>query len=486
MPRNVVNVDEVDAFVADIARTIERPLLANWVRTQVRRWVLREHDDLSIVLRLSESGELARLRPALGDDDMGREPHPLTPDQQPDWLAGAVKRGDVVVWLHINGTLRSRVRRVIDYLEATLCPDHEGQFGRLGFAAAEDAMRQWRRERYLARMPDRPGSGEPPVYQGPDGFSIIRLNTAEALRDEGEHMRHCSYDYREDVAEGLADIYSLRGRAGESVATIEVRGGRVWQVKGFANGIVPPRCRPHVRNFIRAHGYSLEDDHGNVGLIFAVDRDYNDINTYLESEDGLQALEAARYTGDDPVGEADALMVTSLLELYADDITPANKVMALDTLMPVPEAPITVARDRVLDIHGLTFTVHRVTVPGPILSIDWHRAFGNWAMPSARAKLRSDAEDQLSALAFEDLTNLYDLGSRWSGIGDAPRRWFNAADIMVKSRLDLRSTVRRRHNAIRARANRRKEKFLGKSQARSPQHQELGRLLSTSHPRLII
>jgi uncharacterized protein YjbI with pentapeptide repeats len=58
-------------------------------------------------------------------------------------------------------------------------------------------------------------STNPVVYRFPDGYRIVQLKTDEALKHEGERMRHCVGTYCEKVKSGDSVVYSLRSPGGD-------------------------------------------------------------------------------------------------------------------------------------------------------------------------------------------------------------------------------------------------------------------------------
>lgn len=73
-----------------------------------------------------------------------------------------------------------------------------------------------------------------PDHSEVEGYEFFKLATPSLLMEEGSRMRHCVASYIPDVMNGRCSIFSLR-RDMRRIATLEVAGGKVRQLKGFAN-----------------------------------------------------------------------------------------------------------------------------------------------------------------------------------------------------------------------------------------------------------
>lgn len=65
-------------------------------------------------------------------------------------------------------------------------------------------------------------------------FEFFKLSTPAMLIEEGARMRHCVASYIPDVMKGDAHIFSIRQKM-RRMATLEIRGSAVRQLKAFAN-----------------------------------------------------------------------------------------------------------------------------------------------------------------------------------------------------------------------------------------------------------
>jgi hypothetical protein len=100
----------------------------------------------------------------------------------------------------------------------------------------------------------------PGVFQA-NGFYIVELTTAEALKDEGSRMRNCVGDYGAACKEGRSRVFSVRSEDGSAASTFELRLSRgragairpmLVQHKGFHNARAPRACSEALSLFLAA------------------------------------------------------------------------------------------------------------------------------------------------------------------------------------------------------------------------------------------
>lgn len=108
----------------------------------------------------------------------------------------------------------------------------------------------------------------PVVYRFADGFKVVNLKTDEALRHEGDRMKHCVGNYCEAVGFGDSVIYSIRSPDNdpEKDLTLEYQpeADTFTQVFGVSNRDPKPEQRKYVIEFIEA-----KYPHDIAGLIRA-------------------------------------------------------------------------------------------------------------------------------------------------------------------------------------------------------------------------
>ena len=71
-----------------------------------------------------------------------------------------------------------------------------------------------------------------------DGYEFFKLSSPRMIMDEGRRMRHCVASYVKDVMNGQTHLFSVRQEM-RRVATVQIMGKRVVQIKSFANKMPP-------------------------------------------------------------------------------------------------------------------------------------------------------------------------------------------------------------------------------------------------------
>jgi hypothetical protein len=265
MPRNILNLEQLDAFLRGVlehyeADSFEVPHAATerWVMTSVRRWMIKEFPCLGRVIAVvAETGEG-------GSDDSGavrvswghgagkeypRRGQSTLRLKIPKWF-DHTKR-DTYLVLDLEGVaardLKVTLNRAIGYVQGLMEFRPRDAIARVSVTDAIAASRVLA-ERAEARD-NRKGAAT--IVAFPDGCRVDVLTSADALRREGEAMRHCVGDYDTAVSGGTREILSLRDPKGRSRITLEVAGGtRVVQAKGAGNDVVPVEYQGHLRALI--------------------------------------------------------------------------------------------------------------------------------------------------------------------------------------------------------------------------------------------
>ena len=76
------------------------------------------------------------------------------------------------------------------------------------------------------------------VMAYPDGWNMVEVISENDLDVEGAKMHHCVAGYWDNVRTGSSKIFSLRTPTNQPIATIEVQGKKVIQIKGHSNARV--------------------------------------------------------------------------------------------------------------------------------------------------------------------------------------------------------------------------------------------------------
>lgn len=94
-----------------------------------------------------------------------------------------------------------------------------------------------------------------PDHAEVDGYEFFKLSTPRMIMDEGRRMRHCVASYIGNVMSGQTHLFSVRQDM-RRVATVQITGKRVVQIKAFANK-VPPRSAERAAEQFAATGAAL-------------------------------------------------------------------------------------------------------------------------------------------------------------------------------------------------------------------------------------
>lgn len=91
-----------------------------------------------------------------------------------------------------------------------------------------------------------------PEYADLAGYEFFKLATPSSLIEEGRRMRHCVGSYIADVMNGGTSIFSIRHEM-RRVATCQITGTRISQIKAFANKVPPRAAEAAAHLFIELH-----------------------------------------------------------------------------------------------------------------------------------------------------------------------------------------------------------------------------------------
>ncbi|MEE8279071.1 MAG: PcfJ domain-containing protein [Alphaproteobacteria bacterium] len=474
--RNVLNAQEVDRFVDDLVQQTARPELKRWLGGPARRWILKHYDLTDRIVRDPATGGLALVRPDSVDDVVPR----AYLGEAPDWCQAALERGDEVIALRLGASLRKRLNRVVALLEAELQQGCLASLDRLPFEKAEARVGKRRRDGYTARRRARLARAAVPVLRTAGGADVVRLTAAESLADEGSRMHHCvgGYGYPEAVARGSCEIYSLRDREGRSRATLEVEDGRVWQVKGFANGSIYGPDRVVLRAFIRRRGYEVEDDRHNLRL-----RRYDfrckshELDHHLRAGGGLKLLRENRYAGFGSRTHAEVKTLLCRVVANTEQIAPETLRTLYQAVLPDGDRLLRLRRLRVFSPYGIALRLYQVALPLAFLNLVKFRVFRacEWE-PEARILWRQ-VESDLTNLALAAPDRLFALGPLPYSKILRNRFWDCPADLLADAPVDVSGLRAERHVALRRRLNRAKRRELGRRARPAKGHLALRRLL---------
>ena len=267
MTRNILNLWELDRFLANIEVPDEDKAIRRWIDRVARRWVLKDYRATGRVLSVEQEPGAVEGEYAIGwlrDADSRGVTQRRGP--VPSWLEGALAKG--VYWLDLEGPsgkrLSSQLHAVAFYFDNMKGSPACTRLERVAFPDAVAAA-----YRFRDLVAERDGAKpDNTLLAFENGYRFALLTTPKDLEIEGRRMRHCVGDYGYEVDHG-SDIVSLRDRRNRPHVTLEILGSRqVVQIKGKANGPVAPRYGKYVAAFIREMGLDIVGDRENAGITF--------------------------------------------------------------------------------------------------------------------------------------------------------------------------------------------------------------------------
>jgi hypothetical protein len=221
--RNIINTDQVDAWVDDYVKDTNKPEIKKWLQTRLRKYII---------------------------NDMPGE-HPLTKadwEENPDmfdepWMVQALDRGETLYYINLDGQedfFNGTLPHILDYFEYILSHNDvpwDLQIRDLTSISVEDAIeksQEW--TKWLNKT-----SGQTEGTEGVrevlrvDGYRWVELTTQAALDYEGNGMGHCVRSYGGRVERGECRIFSLRDSSNEPHVTIEISDNEMKQIQGKQN-----------------------------------------------------------------------------------------------------------------------------------------------------------------------------------------------------------------------------------------------------------
>jgi len=104
-----------------------------------------------------------------------------------------------------------------------------------------------------ARKGKEDSDANPVVYRFADGHKVVQLKTDEALKREGDIMKHCVGEYCLAVQQGESIIYSLRTPDNKPLVTMEYDPVKkaFEQMYGFENEEPEPETEPLILEFLK-------------------------------------------------------------------------------------------------------------------------------------------------------------------------------------------------------------------------------------------
>ena len=258
MARNIINPGDIDRLLQNLDTPVEG-VLKTWLSRVAKRWILREFEPLGQVIRFERDvyvqGEVVThfMLPGGGVDELHLKDMPWLDLDQP-------RRYQVFDIMDESAdALRGDLYLALLYLKSLECATLE----RLCRITPPDAIAAGR---VLAERQARQALEGQTLELFDDGYRMVLLENEADLAEEGKSMSHCVTSYAQALEQRQVDLLSLRDPAGRPHVTLEVRGGKVVQVRGRGNSKVAPRYRQNVQNFLAAWDIPVVEEREMLGL----------------------------------------------------------------------------------------------------------------------------------------------------------------------------------------------------------------------------
>lgn len=195
------------------------------------------------------------------DDDLKNiRPHEVK-SGEPDWARNTVD------FQGFTQQEKNNILHIIDYFNS-LDNQNRSKIEKEPYKVIINKVAEWDKQLAAnmekAAVVGEEGKDYETVMRFPDGFSIVRLISKEAYKNEGDAMGHCVGGYCPDSG---SIIYSLRSPKGTSHATIEYINKAIRQIKGKQNAAPIEKYRPYLIEFIKKNKMKVINDGYNIGMI---------------------------------------------------------------------------------------------------------------------------------------------------------------------------------------------------------------------------
>ena len=186
---------------------------------------------------------------------------------------------------------------VVDYI-AQLPEREQNKLYKLNFKQLLQKVVNWDEEmeaQVTKAKLDKSNIGEV-IIDFKNGYKFIKLNkTEDSYKYEGNVMGHCvgsNFNHYQH-----SDIYSLRDKNNEPHATIEVKKGGVYQIKGKNNKAPIPKYIPYIETLLNKLDIPVYYDGDKIGWNRIRTPEYEEyyekVGIYLEGEDFMIYAEDA-------------------------------------------------------------------------------------------------------------------------------------------------------------------------------------------------
>jgi ankyrin repeat protein len=286
--RNIANLKDIEDEIKFFSGYTEHKEVKDWLNTIFRKYLINDYPK---VQRLAYTGP-----------------------NDPEWMAKAMDRGEMVYDVIIDHTLTDEVFNIVSTMNH-LYPSRD--FDKFVKSPYPEAVKK---SEYFQHQRERMEGVEPTGLEYPGGFRWMKLKGYETIKREGELMANClrkdPAEYARQVKRGSMALYSLWDRNDKPKVTIQVHPGSQYieQIKGFQNGKVDPEYRKYVFDFLKKGKFLVVRD---LDYIEAVEYEGE---IYPKEDLPLPAAWEAEFGGIADRGEygVDLKIVGDLLKRGAD------------------------------------------------------------------------------------------------------------------------------------------------------------------------
>ena len=323
------------------------------------------------------------------------------PPVAPDWLRAKWPQGGPYHHFVPDSGLGDKVRHVADWIAASKLDndpwlthvDGQGRPHKLlklgsldqAYGEADKAMRL--RNQRMAKQLVPAVEGEEIVMAMPDGFSVVRLLTSQALDREGIVMGHCigQGGYDEGLENGSRQFFSLRDAKNQPHATLEVDvpNHTVLQCQGKENKAPVARYLPYLQAYLRHERYHLNAPANRTGLVEANGEYYSihELPRNLTVNGDLDLEEA-------PIAQLpDGLRVQGTLNLRGTPIRVLPEGLEVGEYLSVSHTQVTHLPERLLVGGSINLSNSAISTLPPALRVGGSLYLDDTSIASLPAQL---------------------------------------------------------------------------------------------------
>ena len=309
---NVINIPQIDTFLADIAQNLPTKETQKWFTSRAKKYLINSEEDNAVITHFSGKAE--------------------------PWMKARQKEGVQMYRFNPSHDLTTKLAHVVDWVRAmqdtvtgVKASDQQSTarakkalkgLANTSITQAIELSNQWvtdmnsGKDDSYKRAEDE--TGLVPVMAHGE-YKWYKLTDQDCLDREGKVMGHCVASYGSSVKSGKTVIYSLRDNNNFAHATVEVHSGRLEQVKGKRNA--PPvekyqRATVALLNTLNVPPTSngMRDINGMNFMYNASNHKYGtvqDVGNKLHDEGGMTVWSIGGNTPNTPE--------TIILRIFAND-----------------------------------------------------------------------------------------------------------------------------------------------------------------------